>query len=86
MNQNHYINILRIKMDLKTINYIKNNPLIYNYLRVEPKWYKELNRNSINLKELENLAKKHFQLTAEDKLKKLSHNIEIINNLIDVLK
>ena len=73
-------------MDLYTINYIKQNPIIKAYLRVDPSWYKELNRSSQYLKTVENLAKKHFQVTTEDKLKKLSRNIELINNFMDVLK
>ena len=73
-------------MDQYTINYIKQNPILKAYLRIEPHWYKELNRSSKYLKTVENIAKKHFQVTAEDKLKKLSRNIEIINNFIDVLK
>ena len=37
-------------MNQYTINYIKNNPLIYNYLREKPEWYKELNRDGSNIK------------------------------------
>ncbi len=73
-------------MDLYTINYIKRNKLIYNYLRENPTWYKQLNRDSSNLKLLESLAKKHYHLTPEDKIKKLSESINLINNFLDVIK
>ena len=86
MNHVHYINTLRINMDLYTINYIKNNPIIHNYLREEPSWYKQLNRSSKNLKPLEELAKKHYKLTPQDRLESLSQSINIINNFLDVLK
>lgn len=73
-------------MDLYTINYIKNNPIVYNYLRENPGWYKQLNRNRESLNIIEELAKKYYKLTAEDRIEKLSRGISIINNFIDVLK
>lgn len=73
-------------MNQYTINYIKNNPLIYNYLREKPEWYKELNRDGSNIKIVEALAKKHYHQTPEDKIKKISQTITMINNFLDVLK
>ena len=72
-------------MEPNTINYIKHNPLVYSYLREDSSWYKDLNRGSISLKELEELAKKHFKQTPEDKIKKLSRNIELISTFLDVM-
>lgn len=72
-------------MDLYTINYIKNNPLIHNYLREKSYWYKYLNRNSSNLKLLEQEMKKAYKLTAEDRIEKLSNSINIISSLFDAL-
>lgn len=73
-------------MDLYTINYIKNNPLIYNYLRENSTWYKELNRGSDVLKIIEEEAKKFYKQTPEDRIEKLSRNIELISSFIDVIK
>ena len=73
-------------MNQYTINYIKNNPLIYNYLREKPEWYKELNRDGSSIKIVEALAKKHYHQTPEDKIKKISQTITMINNFLDVLK
>ena len=73
-------------MDLYTINYIKNNPLVYGYLRENSYWYKELNRDSNVLKQIEEEAKKMYKMTPEDKIQKLSRNIELISTFIDVLK
>lgn len=73
-------------MDLYTINYIKTNPIIYNYLRENPLWYKYLNRSKDALKEIEELAKKRYKLTAEDRIEKLASSISMISNFIDVLK
>ena len=73
-------------MDLYTINYIKTNPVVYNYLRENSSWYKQLNRDGSALKHIEELAKKRYELTLEDKIAKLSKNINLISNFIDVLK
>ena len=72
-------------MELETIKYIKNNPLIYNYLREDSSWYERLNRGEDVLKELEEAAKKFYKQTPEDKLKKLSKNIELIKTFLEVM-
>lgn len=72
-------------MDLETIHYIKNNPLIYNYLREDSSWYRYLNRGQFSVKGLEELAKKYYKQTPEDKIKKLSNNIELIKTFMDVI-
>ena len=72
-------------MDLKTIAYIKSNPLIYNYLREDSTWYKSLNRGEPILKKIEEQAKKFYKQTPEDKIAKLSRNIEMIKTFMDVI-
>ena len=73
-------------MDINTIRYIKTNPLIYNYLRENSYWYKELNRGSDVLKQIEEEAKRFYKQTPEDKMEKLSKNIKMISTFMDVLK
>lgn len=73
-------------MDIETIRTIKNNPLIYNYLREDSSWYKYLNRDKKYLKNVEEEAKKFYKLTINDRLERLSNNIDLINTFIDVLK
>ena len=73
-------------MNIYTINYIKNNPLVYNYLREDSSWYKKLNRGNVKLKEIEELAKKLYKKTPEDRLNKLSKNIDMIKMFTDVIK
>ena len=73
-------------MNYKTINYIKTNPLIYSYLREDSSLYKELIRNPLVVKEIEELSKKFYKQTKEDKLKRISESIETISSLIDVFK
>ena len=73
-------------MDLYTINYIKTNPLVYNYLRENSYWYKELIRDRKTLKYLEEQAKRYYRQTPIDKIEQLSNNINLITSLIDVFK
>lgn len=73
-------------MDLYTINYIKTNPLIYQYLRENSTWYKYLNRDRKNIRLLEEEIKRKYKLTAQDRLEKLSKNIDLISTFMDVLK
>lgn len=73
-------------MDQYTINYIKTNPLIYNYLREDSSWYKELTRSRDALKLVEEEAKRFYKLTSKDKFEKISKNIELISMFMDVLK
>lgn len=73
-------------MNQYTINYIKTHPLIYNYLREDSSWYKELTRGPEVIKEIEEHAKHFYKQTKEDKIQKLSKNIELISMFMDVLK
>lgn len=73
-------------MDLYTINYVKSNPLVYQYLRANSSWYQKLNRDPASIKELEKEAKSYYQLTIHDKIEKFSHNIEMLSTFMDVLK
>lgn len=73
-------------MDLYTINYIKTTPHIYNYLRENSSWYKNLNRYPSTIKQIEELAKERYKLRLSDRLEKLSANIDLISSFMDVLK
>lgn len=73
-------------MDLYTINYVKSNPLVYQYLRANSSWYQKLNRDPSSIKELEKEAKSYYKLTTADKIEKFRHNIEMLSTFMDVLK
>lgn len=65
---------------------IKNNPYIYNYLRENSYWYKEINRNPLVLKEMEEEIKKYYRLNFSDKLNDLSKKINMLNMFMNILK
>ena len=73
-------------MDKYTINIIKNNPNIYNYLRENSYWYKALNRDGQSIKKLEQEMRQKYKLTTIDKIDNLTRNINLISTFIDVLK
>ena len=68
-------------MDLYTINYVKSNPLVYQYLRANSSWYQRLNRDPVSIKELEKEAKSYYQLTIPDKIEKLEQLKKEISSL-----
>ena len=69
-------------MEIETIYYIKNNPLAYNYLREDSSWYQRLNRGEDVLPIIENLAKKFYKQTPEDKIAKLSKNENVNTEIL----
>jgi hypothetical protein len=72
-------------MDIKTLNIIKKNPILYNYLRDESYNYKYLYRDPSFLNEIIDLAKEKYKLRSIDKLDRLKDNIDLIQTFLDVL-
>lgn len=72
-------------MNLEIFHQIKNNPIIYNYLREDSIHYKYLYRNPNHIKEIEALAKEKYKLRSVDKIEKLKNNIDLIKSFMDVL-
>ena len=73
-------------MELYTINYIRSNPNLYNFLREDSSWYKLLSRGRENIKIVEEEMKKKYKLTPKDRIEKLSRSVEMISTFMDVLK
>ncbi len=73
-------------MEVKTIQMIKSNPILYRFLRENSSWYQRLNRNSNSIYEMEKEAKKYFKLTFSDRFQKVVDNIDMISTFMDVLK
>lgn len=72
-------------MTKETIEYIKNTPYIYDFLREESYHYKYLYRDDNYLKTIERLAKEKYKLTLKDKLERLNNSLNLINTFIDVM-
>ena len=73
-------------MDLYTIHYVKSNQLVYNYLREDSSWYNLLNRDSSNLKKVEEAAKKFYGMRVEDRIKRISDKIDTVSAFLEMMK
>lgn len=68
------------------LDVVRNNPLIYSYLREDSLQYKYLLKDSSYIKEVERLAKEKYKQSSLDKLDNLRDKIELIRTFIDVLE
>lgn len=72
-------------MNKELLNKIRNNPLIYSYLREDSTEYIKLLKDENYLKQLEQIAKEKYEVTVPQKLEKLRKKLELINEIINVL-
>jgi len=73
-------------MGLELYYEIRNNPIVYSYLREDSYQYKYLYRNSNYIKEIEAMAKERYQLRGVDRIEKLSNNLDLIRTFMDVFQ
>ena len=72
-------------MQFNVIYTIRTNPNLYRYLKYHSYWFKELIRNPNSVRQMENEMKKEYKLTASDKLKKVSDNINMIKAFMEII-
>ncbi len=72
-------------MNQKTISIIKNNSMIYRYLRENSYEYLYLFRDDNYLETIEKESKKLYQEPLERKIEKLQKNINLINSFINIM-
>lgn len=73
-------------MDKETLNKIRNNPLIYHYLRENSYEYKELYRNKDYIKEIEKKAKISYKETIPDKIEQIGEKISLLESFMSIIK
>ena len=73
-------------MDKETLNKIRNNPLIYHYLRENSYEYKELYRNKDYIKEIEKKAKIKYKETIPDKIEQIGEKISLLESFMSIIK
>ena len=64
---------------------IKQDKVLYNYLKYHSYWYIKIKRNNNKVYEMIEEMKKELKLTKEDKLEDLKEKIELISAFLDVL-
>jgi hypothetical protein len=72
-------------MNKELLNKIRENKLVYSYLREDSSLYKELLRNKEYIKEIEKKAKEFYKETSIDKIERLNDKINLIKTFMDVL-
>ena len=72
-------------MITETLIKIRNNPIVYNYLRVNSSWYKALNRDSNIISEIEKEAKDYYKLNLSDKLSNLNDKLSVVKTFMDII-
>lgn len=69
-----------------TILRIKQDKILYQYLKYHSYWYKELFRDETKVKDMINEMKKEYKLTSLDKLSDLNSKLSLINTFLEVLQ
>ena len=64
----------------------KNNPKLYNYLKMNSYYFKALNRDMMDSKIFEKEMKIKYKERTTDKLNSAMENIELISSVLNVLK
>ena len=72
-------------MQYNVLYIIRNNPNLYHYLKYHSYWFKQLIRNPNSIKNMEAEMKKEYKLTASDKLRKVSDNINLIKAFMEIV-
>lgn len=64
---------------------IKQNQLLYEYLKYHSYWYKIILNNESSIDTMIDEMKKELKLTTSDKLDDLKNKIEIISSFLSIL-
>ena len=64
----------------------RENPKMFEYLKLNSQWYKDLNRNPLNYKKFEQHIKQIYKLKTTDKISSAIDNIDLISSVLNVIK
>ncbi len=73
-------------MQMRLLIELKKDPKMWDLLKQNSYWVKELNRSSANLKRYKDDMKVKYKLRATDKISDAIDNIDIISNVLSALK
>lgn len=73
-------------MKLELIQKIKNDKKMYDLLKLNSYWIKDLNRDPNNYKRFVQEMKTKYRLRATDKISDAIDNIDLITGILDTLK
>ena len=73
-------------MELDLYMKLKKNTKMYNILKGNSYWIKQLNRNPENYKKFESKMKEIYKLRTTDKINEVIDNIDLISAVLETLK
>ena len=73
-------------MQVETILELKKDPKMWDLLKQNSYWLKELNRDSLNVKKFKEDMKIKYKLRTTDKRSDAIDNIDLISNVLSALK
>lgn len=73
-------------MDKSLLLEIRKEEKIYNYLRLNPKWYRLLDENVNNYKEFMENYKKDYKLLPQDKFNDFTKQFNFIVSMINYIR
>lgn len=69
----------------EAVFYIKQDKVLYEYLKYHSYWYKIISRDSNRIKDMIKEMKIELKQTPEDKINDLTKKIELMGSIIDLL-
>lgn len=73
-----------MRLDLQ--NKLAQDPKMSSYLKQNSEWYKYLNRNPLNYDKFVKTMKEQYKIRATDKIEEVIENIDLVSNILNVLK
>lgn len=73
-------------MRLYNIINFKENTELYNLLKLNSYYIKDLNRGTIDYKMFDNLMKTKYKKRTTDKVSSLIDNMDLVSSVLDILK
>lgn len=73
-------------MRLDIQNKLVNDPKMAGYLKENSGWYKYLNRTPLNYDKFVKTMKEQYKIRATDKIGEVVENIDLISNILNIIK
>lgn len=73
-------------MRQEIIGYIHQQPLLKNYLRENPHWYRRLARNPSQLQSFEVSSLSYYKKTIPDQVEKISNGVQMASMMLGMLQ
>lgn len=73
-------------MRKEIMGYIQQQPLLRNYLRENPQWYRRLARNPSELQSFEVSSLRYYKKTIPDQVEKISNGVQMASMMLGMLQ